>query len=116
VNATKRFQQKQAIDRAVHDRERLREDSPEGSASQQTLCKRMKPPTPNPLSAMTPYRVQFTELEATGVEVYSTGWFASLAQAENCRWMRQDNARIVRREFSPAVLKESLTTEPLSFA
>jgi hypothetical protein len=29
---------------------------------------------------------------------------------------RQDNARIVRREFSPAVLKESLTTEPLSFA
>ena len=51
------------------------------------------------------YRVIFTELENVNGDMrqvqHSTKWFASLEEAEQSRWMRSENARIVSREYKP---------------
>jgi len=50
----------------------------------------------------TQYRVVFTQPAITSGDVeYSTKWFDSLEEAQASRWMNQENAKIVIREYHP---------------
>lgn len=50
----------------------------------------------------TQYRIVFTQpAQTTGDVEYSTKWFNSLEEAQASRWMNQENARIVTREYQP---------------
>ena len=49
------------------------------------------------------YRVVFTQLHNVNGDMlrgsFSTKWFNSLEAAESCRWIREDDAAIVSRDY-----------------
>lgn len=50
----------------------------------------------------TQYRIVFTQpAQTTGDVEYSTKWFNSLEEAQASRWMNEENAKIVTREYQP---------------
>ena len=56
---------------------------------------------------MTQYRVIFTAwelVEGSMVRVVrSTKWFDTLAEAQSSKWIKQEGATVISREFIPAI-------------